>query len=124
MAEYNLRALNVKDLTAITLILNRIGFAELKPLIAATIKEVNAAGNKEDIHMKVGFSIGLDVGNIVLANYEKCADVLIEWLGDVAGMEKQAIEELSLADFAELLFAVFRKDDFKDFFTVVSSLFK
>ena len=122
--KYELRAITATDLTAITSILDKIGFAEIKPLITATIKEFSGAEDKDDMQMKLGLSIGLDIGGIILANYDKCADTLIKWLADVAGMEKKAVEKLSLADFAELLFAVIKKDDFKDFFTVVSKLFK
>ena len=129
---YNFRKITAKDMTAITVILNKIGFAEIKPLITSTINEFNRKKEKdkkdkkekEDMQMALGISIGLDVGSIILANYEKCADTLIEWLADVAGMEKKAVETLSLADFTELLFAVIQTEDFKDFFSVVSKLFK
>ncbi|MDQ9831246.1 hypothetical protein RFX70_20900, partial [Acinetobacter baumannii] len=77
-----------------------------------------ANGSKNVDIADIGIMVAVDIAGIILENYENVQDQLFSWLASVAGKEKPEIESLSLAEFAELLYCVVQKEEFKDFFKV------
>lgn len=60
---------------------------------------------------------------IVLGNLPKCESDIYSFLADLSGKKSKEISELDMSEFAEMIKEVLAKDEFKDFFTVVSKYF-
>lgn len=122
--QFELRKLTAIDIAPVTKILSRIGFTKFKDVFnSIDIKEIAKGGKNIDL-TDVGIVVAVDFAGVILENYENVQDLLFDWLASVAGKEKTEIEALSLAEFAELLYRVTQKEEFKDFFKVVSKFLK
>lgn len=131
--KYELRELKSTDLGAICKIIMAIGIKEFKNILAdenikALIEESKAEG-KVDKNGKVdreavGFGIIFDVASIIISNIPKAEKEIQSFAASVAGMKITEIQELSFADYGEMLMKIVMKDDFKDFFGRAIKLFK
>lgn len=125
---YELRKLTANDIFPMCQVLNKIGFKEIKTVfnkdnVKAIIEQEKNGGEKANAE-SVGLAILLDIGGIVLANIENCKGSLYKFLSGVSGMTEEEIGNLDMAVFAEMIFDVVKKEEFTDFFKVVSRLFK
>lgn len=121
---YTLKKLSAANVFTFTTILNKIGFKEIKECFQSEeMKELVKKGNKVDVE-SIGIQVMMDVVSIVLANLENCKDSIYQLLSDLSGMSKEEINELDMNVFIEMIIDVFKKDEFKDFFKVVSKLLK
>lgn len=66
----------------------------------------------------------LDVADVILGNISKCRNEVHEFLSNISNLSVEEVKHLPLPDFAEMIIDVVKKDEFKDFFKVVSKLFK
>lgn len=114
--ETTLRPLEAKDIAPMASILSKIGVKQLKDCFPTDVKTKDMEA--------VGISVAFEMVGIILANYEKCQDDIFKFLASLSGMGKEEIERLPLATFTEMVVAVVQKDEFKDFFSVVSKLLK
>lgn len=131
---YVLRDLKSEDMFPMFKILSKIGFKEfktcfdndsIKALIAdAKTGDPDAGRSKKDeLVASVGISVMIDMAGIVLENIPKCKTEIYVFLSGLSGMTKEEIADLDMVVFAEMIVDVFKKDQFKDFFKVVSKLF-
>lgn len=115
---FALRKLEAKDIASMASIINKMGWKEFKTVFQSeSVKDMN------DIN-KMGMAVAFDMVGIILANYEKCQQDVFSFLASLSGLKVKQIESLSPAEFAEMVISVVQKEEFKDFFTVVSKLFK
>ena len=115
---FELRKLEAKDIAPMASIINKIGWKEFKTAFQS------AEGKDMTDLNALGMSVAFDIAGIVLANYEKCQQDVFNFLAGLSGMKPKQIECLSPAEFAEMVIDVVQKEEFKDFFLVVSKLFK
>lgn len=123
--KFELRALKSTDLGIICKIVAGIGLKEFKACITdnAILREVNA-DNKEDIAKRVGIEVVLDIAGIIISNIPKVEKDIQKFASSVSGLTLVEIQELSFADFGELIMQIVMKEDFKDFFGRVVKLLK
>ena len=116
--ETTLRTLEAKDIAPMASIINKIGWKQFKEVFQST-------ETKDMTDMTaLGMTVAFDIVGIVLANYEKCQSDVFSFLSSLSGLKVKQIESLSPADFAEMVIELVQKEEFTDFFTVVSKLFK
>lgn len=115
---FALRRLEAKDIAPMASIISKMGWKQFKDTFQTV--DPKDMGNPEALGMTMVF----DMVGIVLANYEKCQSDVFSFLSSLSGMKVKQIESLAPAEFAEMVIAVISKKEFKDFFTVVSTLFK
>ena len=115
---FELRKLEAKDIAPMASIINNIGWKQFKEVFQST----DTKGMTD--MTALGMTVAFDIVGIVLANYEKCQSDVFSFLASLSGLKVKQIESLSPAEFAEMVIAVVQKEEFKDFFTVVSKLFK
>lgn len=127
--EFNLRTLKTSDVFPMFQIMNKIGFKDLKnkmtpDTVQGLMTAFNAQGGEESqMTAYVGFNLVMEVAGIIMENLPSCENDLYTFLSNISGMKKQEIADLAPADFMEMIIAVIQKDEFKDFFKVVSKLF-
>lgn len=140
---YKMRRLEARDIVPMVKILSKIGLNELSTCIRW--EEVNrlrtCLKDKEDTEKKetedtetvpeakgtepddpwiIGATIALDVANKVLENLPACMNDVYTLLSSVTGLEKEEIASMDLEEFAELVIAFVKKEEFKGFIGVAS----
>ena len=124
MKNYELRSLTSDDIFPMFQIISKIGIREFKFCFESPdVKAAIAKSEGTDLN-SVGLAVMLDIGGTVLANVPKAKDDIYLLLSQLSGLTKQEIGALPMATFAQMVIDVIRKDEFKDFFQVVSRLFK
>lgn len=128
--KFELRELKSADLFPMFGILSKIGFKDLKDSLSVdTIKtmidSVNGKSEDNDTQTTIlGFGIIMEVVEVIMKNLPKCEKEIYSFLAGLSGMTAKEIADLDMVTFTEMVIAVVRKEEFKDFFKVVSGLFK
>ena len=122
---FELRNLTADDIFPMFQILSKIGIKEFKgcfnnPEIKALVAGKTSAADLNSI----GLMVAIDAAGILMANLPKAKDDIYQLLSGLSGMKTKEIATLSIADFTQMIIDVIRKEEFKDFFQVVSKLFK
>lgn len=125
---YELRDLTADDVFPMFQIISAIGIKEFKSCfesdeVKKAVAESAREGKNVDIGA-VGVTVALDIASIIVANVPKCKDAVYLFLAQLSGMTKKDIAGLPMMTFVEMIVDVVKKPEFKDFFQVVSKLFK
>nr|DAX15466.1 MAG TPA: hypothetical protein [Herelleviridae sp.] len=129
--KFELRTLKSEDVFPMFKIISKIGLKEIKeqfdPATLGKIANAFKAGNKdakgEDMLYSIGFTVVLEIANIVIANVPNCKKEIYGLLSQVSGMSEKELANLDFVTFTEMIVEFFKKDEFKDFIGVVSKLF-
>lgn len=119
---YTLRALEAKDVFIVSKILSQIGLKEFKD--AFDTKLLSSGVTDEKGLEAIGISVFFDMSQVLLGNLPKCEKDIYTFLSSLSGKDKKEIESLPMVTFVEMVIEVFRKQEFIDFFKLVSTLFK
>lgn len=134
--EFELRTLKSDDLFPMFGILSKIGFKDLKEIITpdkikdmkSMISQKDTSTNGEDKNTDattmLGVSVVMEVVSIIMKNLPSCKNEIYTFLSGLSGMTVKEIGNLDMVTFTEMIVAVVQKQEFKDFFKVVSKLFK
>lgn len=114
---YELRSLKASDMGIVCKILSGIGINKFKDCF-----NVGSIDDKTNVK-QLGMNIIFDIGAIVIENVPSVQDDINRFLSSLTGVTVKEIQDLSLADYGELIIMVIQKDDFKDFFNRVMKLF-
>lgn len=125
---YTLRNLTADDVFPMFRIISKFGIKEFKSCFESEdvkgLVHNMTTGEANKNAEAVGIAIAFEIAGIVVANVDKCRDDIYLFLAGVSGMDKKAIAALPMVTFFEMIIDVIKKDEFKDFFQVVSKLFK
>ena len=123
--EYKLRKLKATDAFLIIKLINKFGIMEFKKCFNANeiakLAENKEGLSKEELTEKVGFNIILSCCAVI---FENIGNEVFEFLSAVSNLIRKQVECLSLAELAQMIIEIFQKDEFKDFYKVVSGLLK
>ena len=121
-----MRQLTSKDIFPMCQIIKKIGIDEFKQCFSTpeALKMVTEDGGTGKVANQIGISIMFDIVSIIVGNLPKCKDEIYNFLASLTGSSSKELEELSLADFTQLIVDLVQKEEFKDFIGVVSKLFK
>lgn len=125
---YTLRNLTADDIFPMFNIISKIGIKEFKgcfeaPDVKDAVGKIAAGGESSDLNA-VGLIVALDIAQILMTNLPKAKDDIYQLLAQVSGMNKKEIAALPMSVFMQMIIDLVRKEDFADFFQVVSKLFK
>ena len=68
--------------------------------------------------------MAFDIANIVIQNITECENEIYDFLSQISNLNKKKIEDMPMNEFFEMIIDVIQKDEFKDFFTLVSRFLK
>ena len=123
--KYELRRLNASDIFMMSQILSSIGIKEFRKCFdSENIGELVKGTKTEDTAAKVGVAVMFDIAGIVLDNLPSCEKYVYAFLANLSGLKADEIAALPMAEFAEMVVDVIKKEDFRDFMKVVSRLYK
>lgn len=126
-AAYELRTLCAEDVFPMFKIISKIGIKEFKHCFESVdVKEaISGAANGKQVDLNsVGVAVAIDIAGVVIANVPNAKEDIYLFLSQISNLTKDEIKTLPLATFAEMILDVVKKEEFKDFFQVVSKLFK
>ena len=124
---YTFRKLSTQDIFPMFKLLNKIGIKDLKD--NENLKNVlfmfmgGTANGKVDVS-KLGIDIFLELASLITESIPKCETELYTLLASVAEVSVDDIKKQSPAVTFEMIVDFVKKEEFKDFFKVVSKLFK
>lgn len=125
---YELRTLCAEDVFPMFKIISKIGIKEFKSCFESEdVKEaIKSATNGEtqDGLEVIGLGVALEIASVIMANIPQAKEDIYLFLAQVSGMSKDDIRNLPISVFTEMIIDVVKKEEFKDFFGVVSKLFK
>ena len=132
--EFELRTLKSDDLFPMFGILSKIGFKDLKEIITPdkikymksmiSQKDDEDEDENTDATIMLGVSVVMEVVSIIMKNLPSCKNEIYTFLSGLSGMTVKEIGNLDMVTFTAMIVAVVQKQEFKDFFKVVSKLFK
>ena len=125
--KFEFKELTADDIFPMVELLKKIGFNQLKNIfnpseIKKLVKSISEKGekNNEELVYSVGVSIFTDLAGIVIENLGNCKNAIYTILSNASGKTKEEIGSLNLIEFTQMLIAFFKKEEFRDFFKVVS----
>ena len=126
---YTFRTLNSTDTFLMFKIIGKIGINEFTACFEKdTVKQMNASvtGDKteENATTVVGISVILEMANVIIGNLPKCEAEIYQMLSNTSNLSVTRVKALDFVTFAEMVIDFVKKDEFKDFISVVSRLFK
>lgn len=126
--EYTLRKIKSRDIGKVCKIISKIGIQEIVDNLNME-KIISDVGNEEDTKdakdakekqaLLVGVRVSLACGDIVLKNIDHCIGDVLDYLEDLSGIDKNIIDD-DPALMMSMIMDYFKKEEFKDFFKVVS----
>ena len=116
--KFELRKLCAKDIFVMAKIISKIGILVFKNCFNTPSVKGKIRGNAD--FSVIGLEVIIGIAGTVLENIPRCETDIYSFLADLSGMKSNEISELGMSEFAELIEAVLTKEEFKDFFTVVS----
>lgn len=128
--DFELRKLKSDDIFPMIGILSKVGFKDIQTILTPEkMKEMMKVFNRkedEEVNMTtvLGMNIIFEVVSIIMRNLPSCKKEIYSFLSGLSGMKEEEIAELDIATFTEMIVSVIQKEEFKDFFKVVSRLFK
>lgn len=125
MAEkFEFRALTADDIFPMCKIISTVGGREFKRCLE-TPGVMEAIKGESTIDLdKVGVAVMADLGVSVLAHLGDCKEDIYRFLSSLSGIPVADFPGMRMGKFACMVISLFRKEDFRDFFTEVSELFK
>lgn len=125
---YTFRKFKSPDVFPMFKLVGKIGINEFtkcfeKDGVKDLIKSFTGENNDKSASI-VGVSVMLEAANVILCNLPKCEGDIYSILSNTSNLTVDEIKEFDLAVFTEMIIDFVKKDDFKDFFKVVSKLFK
>lgn len=141
---YVKRKLAVGDLMPVIQIIKKIGIKDFKKcftgvdisgfqlnkdtekedLAEVSENEAQEVAGKESAFEKIGFSVALDVVDVLLTNIPKCEHDLYAFMASMCCVTEDELKEYPISAFVDILFEVFTAEEAKDFFTHAARLMK
>ena len=123
-----LRNLQACDIFTMVKILNGIGLTKIKSVIDFDkIKELRknmTDKNADDIASQLGTDLILSVVSVMFENLPAIESDLYKFVGSLAGIKPADVAKLDFNVFVDLIFDIFKKEEFVDFFKRASKLIK
>lgn len=103
-------------------LVGKLGVAQfLAGLDKDMVEKISAIRDDKDLLKDISVAAAsVQVTNVVLKNFERVRPELYELLGNATGMTEAEIKDLSASEFVKLMDAFVSRDDFWDFFMLVS----
>ena len=118
---YAFRKLSATDVFPMFTIMSKIGINTFADSFNA--KELMKGANEQDASI-VGISVALNIAQKIMSNMYRCETDIYNLLSNTSNLTVEEVKKLDFATFTEMVVDFVRKEEFADFFKVVSKLFK
>jgi hypothetical protein len=129
---YTFRKLATVDVFPMFKIISAIGINEFMACLESeslknVVKTFTSKEDTDDMDsiMAMGAVAGfLEITNVILGNIGKCESDIYQLLSQTSNLSVAQIKKLDMVVFFEMIIDFIKKEEFKDFIKVVSTLFK
>lgn len=133
---YELRKLCAEDIFPMVNIISKIGIenmadcfdakemADIMNSVDSTLDEADGKESSDVLTKQIGIKVIMKLVGLLLKNLGKIKIELYQFLAGLSGMTEKEIAALPLGTFSQMIVDVFKKEEFSDFFQVVSGLLK
>lgn len=138
---YELRKLCADDIFPMVNIISKIGIenmadcfdvkemADIMNSVDSTLDEADGKESSDNamadvLTKQIGIKVIMKLVGLLLKNLGKIKRELYQFLAGLSGMTEKEIAALPLGTFTQMIVDVFKKEEFSDFFQVVSGLLK
>lgn len=123
---YTFRKLNATDIAPMCAIIGKIGINNFTKCFESDelIDVIQKKKNAKDLTSIAGMTVVFDMANTIITHIPDCEKDVFILLSNVSGLKVDEIKAFDLATFTEMIVDFVKKEEFKDFFKVVSKLFK
>lgn len=123
--KYQFRELNATDIAPMCAIVGKIGINNFTKCFNSDELLDLFDKNKgvKNLTNLAGMTIVFEMVNTIVSNIPKCEKEVFDLLASVSGLKVTEIKAFGLAEFTEMVVDFVKKEEFKDFFKVVSKLF-
>ena len=127
---YTFRRLNSTDTFLMFKIIGKIGISEFtanfeKDAVQKMLARATGGdAENEGATTAIGLSFILELSNVIIGNLPKCETEIYQILSNTSNLSVEEVKALDFATFAEMIIDFVKKEEFKDFFKVVSGSFK
>lgn len=133
---YELRKLCADDIFPMVNIISKIGIenmadcfdakemADIMNSVDSTLDEADGKESSDVLTKQIGIKVIMKLVGLLLKNLGKIKIELYQFLAGLSGMTEKEIAALPLGTFSQMIVDVFKKEEFSDFFQVVSGLLK
>ena len=126
--KFELRKLQATDLFSMVRIINKVGIDNIKNAInfdeINKTKEQLTGENSDKLMSELGVNVLMSVLSVLFERLPLVESELYHFVGGIANMKDKEVAKLEINDFMALLIAIFKKDEFKDFFKQALQLIK
>lgn len=129
---YTFRPLEAGDTFLMCSIIKKIGIKEFKScfedggiqalMMQNAQKEGEQSGEKTDL-VNVGITVFMELADVIIGNIPKCEKEIFALLSNVSNLTEEEVRKMGFADFFGMIIDFIKKEEFKDFIKVVSTLF-
>ena len=121
---YSFRALCATDIAPMCAIIGKIGINNFTKCFNSDDLLDLFDKNKgvKNLTNFAGMTIAFEMANTIVQNIPHCEKEIFELLASVSGLKVNEIKAFGLATFTEMVIDFVKKEEFKDFFKVVSKL--
>lgn len=120
---YTFRKLTASDVAPMCKVISKIGVDELsKCFESANVQKAIANANGDNA--VVGLQVILGIANVIVSHIPDCENELFTLLASVTNTQVEEIKNLDFSVFVNMLVDFVQKEEFSDFFGVVSRLLK
>lgn len=123
---YTFRRLSTQDMFPMFKVISKLGIREFQA--NGGIKEIAlrfVGDNKENVNTTaLGIDIALEIASLIIENLPKCEAEIYQLLSQTSNLTVDEIKEQDMAITVEMIVDFIKKEEFGDFFRVVSKLFK
>ena len=120
--KYKFRPLEASDVFLMSKIIGAIGVNEFSGCFGADFTRAIQSGDASA--NAFGASVFFEAANVIFKNLPKCEKDIYTMLANVSGMTEKEIKTMDFVTFTEMVIDFVKKEEFRDFFKVVSKLFK
>lgn len=122
---YTFRELCATDIAPMCAIIGKIGINNFTKCFNSDelldLFDKNKGG--KNLTNLAGLTVVFEMANTIVSNVPQCEKEIFDLLASVSGLKVNEIKAFGLATFTEMIIDFVKKEEFKDFFKVVSKLF-
>ncbi len=128
--EYEFRKLSSVDIFPMSKLISKIGLNEFtKAFDADSVKglvgkRLNKETDKDSIETVAAIQVLMEFVNIIMSHLQECEKEVHSLLSNCTGISIAELKKIYAPDFFEMVVNFVKKDEFMDFYGVVSKLFK
>lgn len=126
MSVYEIKPFKTTDIFSAVKLIKKFGIEEVKNL-TKNIEFANITDKKGNINVdRLGYELAMPIIELIVNHLGDCENEIYQFLEGTSNLTKEQIKDMKATEFIKFMqdYIKFQKDDFSDFFSLVSQSLK